>query len=79
MDTFVETGRMNVVKADNRILYMKNKDMFIFPILAKVRIENYSNNDFGASALLHKINTQYYYLLLNNYGMLEECCENIFN
>lgn len=56
MDTFVETGRMNVVKADNRVLYIKNKDMFIVPVTARVRLENYTNNDFGASALLNKIN-----------------------
>lgn len=48
---------MNVVKNDDRVLYIKTKDMFIVPVTAKVRIENYSNNDFGASALLNIVKT----------------------
>lgn len=45
---------------------------------ARVRLDNYSYQDFGASALLNPINQQYFYLIINKYGLLEELSENLY-
>ena len=52
LDNFVERGRINILKSDNRFLLVKNSNGFIFPILAKVKIETSLPNDFGTSALI---------------------------
>lgn len=56
-------GRMQIVKAENRFLVVKNKQKFIFPVGAKIRLDNYSTEDFGASALISPINLNYHYLI----------------
>ncbi|CAD8110068.1 unnamed protein product [Paramecium sonneborni] len=76
LDNFIELGRMNIVMAEQRFLILKNKESFIIPVHAKVRLENYSNNDFGSSALVTKINQQNYYIVISKFGILEELSQN---
>lgn len=57
LQNFVEKGRMNIVMTEHRFLLIKTKDKFIIPVWAKIRLENYSTEDFGASALVSKVNT----------------------
>lgn len=78
LNNFIEKGRMNIVMADNRFLLIKNKNKFILPVNAKIRLENYSTEDFGASALITRINLQMYYLVVNKFGLLEELTENFY-
>ncbi|CAD8184232.1 unnamed protein product [Paramecium pentaurelia] len=78
LDNFIELGRMNIVMAEQRFLILKNKQQFIIPVYAKVRLENYSNNDFGSSALITQINQQNYYIVISRYGILEEMSYNFY-
>ena len=61
---------MNIVKAENRFLIVKNKRNFIFPVRAKVRLDNYSTEDFGASALITPINLGYSYIISDSFGKI---------
>jgi hypothetical protein len=70
LDNFIEQGRMNIVKEEYRFLLVKNKKKFIFPVVAKVRLENYSTEDFGASALITPINLSYSYFIATPLGKL---------
>ncbi|CAD8104301.1 unnamed protein product [Paramecium sonneborni] len=79
LDNFIELGRMNIVMAEQRFLILKNKEQFIIPVYAKVRLENYSNSDFGSSALITQINQQNYYILISRYGILEEISQNFYD
>ncbi|CAD8169424.1 unnamed protein product [Paramecium octaurelia] len=78
LDNFIELGRMNIVMAEQRFLILKNKQQFIIPVYAKVRLENYSNSDFGSSALITQINQQNYYIVISRYGILEEMSQNFY-
>ena len=71
LDTFIELGRMNIVKAEERFLIGKNKKGFIFGFKAKVRLETSSNSDIGASALVMPItNLNLDYIMVDKYGIL---------
>ncbi|CAK94142.1 unnamed protein product (macronuclear) [Paramecium tetraurelia] len=78
LDNFIEFGRMNIVMAEQRFLILKNKESFIIPVYAKVRLENYSNSDFGSSALITQINQQNYYIVISKFGILEEISQNFY-
>jgi hypothetical protein len=78
LDNFVERGRINILKSSNRFLLVKNFSGFIFPILAKVKIETSLPNDFGTSALILPTYLSYHYILLNSYGLIEEISEKLF-
>ena len=78
LENFIEKGRMNIVMAEHRFLLLKKKDRFVIPVIAKIRLENYSTLDFGASALVTRINLQMYYLVINKFGLLEELSENFY-
>jgi len=70
---------MNIVKEDSRFLLVKNKKKFIFPVVAKVRLDNYSTEDFGASALITPVNLSYSYFIATPLGRMQEMSENIFH
>ncbi|CAK65785.1 unnamed protein product (macronuclear) [Paramecium tetraurelia] len=78
LDNFVEQGRIHIMKSEKRFLLVKNKKGFIFPIIAKVRLETNLFNDFGSSALILPANNNYHYILLNYYGLIEEISEKLF-
>ncbi|CAD8050843.1 unnamed protein product [Paramecium primaurelia] len=78
LDNFVEQGRINIMKSEKRFLLVKNKKGFIFPIIAKVRLETNLYNDFGSSALILPADNNYHYILLNYYGLIEEISEKLF-
>lgn len=66
------------MKSEKRFLLVKNKKGFIFPIVAKVRLETNIFNDFGSSALILPAYNNYHYILLNYYGLIEEISEKLF-
>ena len=70
LDNFIEKARMSIVKDDYRFLLVKNKRKFIFPVVAKVRLDNYSTEDFGASALITPINLSYSYFIATMHGRM---------
>jgi hypothetical protein len=45
---------------------------------AKIRLDNYSTEDFGASALITPINLNYSYMIPDAMGKMQEISENIF-
>jgi len=65
---FVQKGRMNIVKSEHRFLLIKNRNGFVVPVEGKIRLENYSTTEFGASALITRIITDNHHILLNKYG-----------
>ncbi|CAK75457.1 unnamed protein product (macronuclear) [Paramecium tetraurelia] len=79
LDNFVESGRINIMKSDRRFLLVKNKLGFIFPIIAKVRLETDLGSDFGSSALILPTYQNYHYIMLNKYGLVEEISEKLYN
>jgi hypothetical protein len=46
--------------------------------VAKVRLDNYSTEDFGASALITPINMSYNYIIPTNTGKMSEITETLF-
>jgi hypothetical protein len=56
----------------------KNKKKFVFPVLAKVRLDNYSNEDFGATALITPVNLSFHYIVPNSRGGMQEMSELIY-
>lgn len=52
----IKIGRINIIKAEKRLVFVRNKDKFIVPVFAKLRLDNYSNSDFGASAFIKTTN-----------------------
>ncbi|CAD8064038.1 unnamed protein product [Paramecium sonneborni] len=78
LDNFVEQGRINIMKSDQRFLLVKNMKGFIFPIIAKVRLETNLFNDFGSSALILPSDNNYHYILLNYNGLIEEISQKLF-
>ncbi|CAD8067182.1 unnamed protein product [Paramecium sonneborni] len=79
LDNFVERGRINIMKSDRRFLLVKNKLGFIFPIIAKVRLETDLRTDFGSSALILPTYQNYHYIMLNKYGLVEEISNKLYN
>ncbi|CAD8149760.1 unnamed protein product [Paramecium pentaurelia] len=79
LDNFVERGRINIMKSDRRFLLVKNKLGFIFPIIAKVRLETDLGCDFGSSALILPTYQNYHYIMLNKYGLVEEISDKLYN
>ncbi|CAD8063278.1 unnamed protein product [Paramecium sonneborni] len=79
LDNFVERGRINIMKSDRRFLLVKNKLGFIFPIIAKVRLETDLGADFGSSALILPTYQNYHYIMLNKYGLVEEISDKLYN
>ncbi|CAK75992.1 unnamed protein product (macronuclear) [Paramecium tetraurelia] len=79
LDNFVERGRINIMKSDRRFLLVKNKLGFIFPIIAKVRLETDLGSDFGSSALILPTYQNYHYIMLNKHGLMEEISNKLYN
>ncbi|CAD8059998.1 unnamed protein product [Paramecium primaurelia] len=67
------------MKSDRRFLLVKNKLGFIFPIIAKVRLETDLGSDFGSSALILPTYQNYHYIMLNKYGLVEEISDKLYN
>ncbi|CAK80933.1 unnamed protein product (macronuclear) [Paramecium tetraurelia] len=77
LNNFVETGRINVLKRELRIILVKLKSGFVIPINTRLRIE-VNSIEFGAQALMTPVNYSYGYLMLNEQGQIEELTKNIF-
>ena len=70
LDVFIEQGRMNIVKEEERFLIGKNKQKFIFGFQGKIRLETSSNEDIGASALITPLSNGYDYVMLDEFGIV---------
>lgn len=70
LDNFIEKGKMNIVKVEERFLIGKNKSGFIFPFKVNIRLETNSNDDIGASGLVMPFTDNLDYLLINKFGIL---------
>lgn len=57
---------------------MKNASGFVSPIVAKVKLETDLGDDFGSSALILPTYTNYHYIILNSYGLIEEISEKLY-
>ncbi|CAD8172443.1 unnamed protein product [Paramecium octaurelia] len=77
LNNFVETGRINVLKRELRIILVKLKSGFVIPINTRLRIE-VNPLEFGAQALMTSVNQTYGYLMLNEQGQVEEITKNIY-
>ncbi|CAD8180186.1 unnamed protein product [Paramecium octaurelia] len=77
LNNFVETGRINVLKRELRIILVKLKSGFVIPINTRLRIE-VNSQQFGAQALMTPVNYSYGYLMLNEQGQIEEITKNIY-
>ncbi|CAD8174993.1 unnamed protein product [Paramecium pentaurelia] len=77
LNNFVETGRINVLKRELRIILVKLKSEFVIPINTRLRIE-VNSLEFGAQALMTPVNYSYGYLMLNEQGQIEEITKNIY-
>ncbi|CAK56795.1 unnamed protein product (macronuclear) [Paramecium tetraurelia] len=77
LNNFVETGRINVLKRELRIILVKQKSEFVIPINTRLRIE-VNPLEFGAQALMTSVNQTYGYLMLNEQGQVEEITKNIY-
>ncbi|CAD8077568.1 unnamed protein product [Paramecium primaurelia] len=77
LNNFVETGRINVLKRELRIILVKLKSEFVIPINTRLRIE-VNPLEFGAQALMTPVNQTYGYLMLNEKGQIEEITQNIY-
>ncbi|CAD8084709.1 unnamed protein product [Paramecium sonneborni] len=77
LNNFVETGRINVLKRELRIILVKLKSQFVIPINTRLRIE-VNPFEFGAQALMTPVNHSYGYLMLNEQGQIEEITKNLY-
>ncbi|CAD8086157.1 unnamed protein product [Paramecium sonneborni] len=77
LNNFVETGRINVLKRELRIILVKLKSQFVIPINTRLRIE-VNPFEFGAQALMTPVNQSYGYLMLNEQGQIEEITKNLY-
>ena len=77
LKNFIENEKMNILKSDNRVLFLKNRSKFIHPIIAKIKLE--TSRGLEASCLLIPINNGCQYLLVNKKGLIEELSEGFFD
>jgi hypothetical protein len=54
LTNFIELGKIKILADKKRMLFGKNKNKYIFPVLARLRTEHLLNNEFGVTALIKK-------------------------
>ena len=70
LDNFIEKGNMTIVNQSQRLLFGKNKSLFIFAFIAKVKLETSSNEDLFATALATPHNMNFQYIMLDKFGFI---------
>jgi hypothetical protein len=63
LSNFIDKGRIKLLKERTRVVFGRNKKKFIFPINIKLKTEHLQHDQFGASALITKIDTNSEYFI----------------
>jgi hypothetical protein len=75
---FIEKGSIGMLRNKEKIFYARNAEKFILPITVRLKLEYLSSEGFFASSLIKKTPTKSEFVLLNNYGKIEEISEELY-
>ena len=78
LSNFIDKGRIKLLKERNRVVFGKNKKKFIFPINIKLKTEHLQHDQFGASALITKIDTNSEFIIAGTHARVEEISEGLY-
>ena len=78
LSNFIDKGRIKLLKERTRVVFGKNKKKFIFPINIKLKTEHLQHDQFGASALISRIDTSSEFLIAGVHARLEEISEGLY-
>jgi hypothetical protein len=57
LSNFIDKGRIRLLKQKNRVVFGRNKRKFIFPVQIKLKTEHLQEDQFGASAVLTRVDS----------------------
>lgn len=72
LSNFIDKGRIKLLKERTRVVFGRNKKKFIFPINIKLKTEHLQHDQFGASALITKMDTNSEYFIAGIQARIEE-------
>lgn len=79
INNFIYKGKMKVLKYKQKVFYARNKNKFILPITIKLKIDYSSNEGMYAVAFTRLSETKSEFILMNNYGKVEEITPGIYS
>jgi hypothetical protein len=72
LKNFIEKGSIGMLRNKEIIVYARNAEKFIMPLTLRIKLDYLSSESFSASSLIKKTPTKSEFVLLNNYGKIEE-------
>lgn len=75
---FVEKGQIKIMQHRQTVVYARNSNKFIVPINLRLKVDYSSSEGMYALAFTNLVHTKSEFILMNNYGKIEEITEGIF-
>jgi len=77
--SFVEKGSMKMLKFKEQIYYARTVNKYLFPVSLKLKVDYTHSDGLYSVAFMRPTMTKSEYILMNNYGKIEEITEGIYN
>ena len=71
LSNFIDKGRIKLLKERTRMVFGRNKKKFIFPINIRLKTEHLQHDQFGASAIITKMDTSSDYIIAGAHARIE--------
>jgi hypothetical protein len=72
LKNFIEKGSLKMLKQKETMLYARNANKFMVPVVVKLKADFAQFNNFCAMALMKPVKTKSEFIIMNNYGKIEE-------
>ncbi len=75
---FIEKGAVKNLKYKEKVYYSRAANKFIVPVSVKLKVEYASSQSLCAVTFLRPTPTKSEFILMNNYGKIEEMTEGLY-
>jgi len=79
LERFIDEGTYSLTKDEDRVFFAMDKQNFIFPIKLRLKIDVFSNEDFGATGFMLPINKKFSYAIASLEGRVLNISKSLFD